>query len=1010
MLATTPTAASRKARRSLPATVGWTPGPETTDAARLWILGDRTFAVREPTVARRSSGAPLFSMTLTLERQPTVEETSLAPLVRGASCALTLDVTPTDAELETAFRENRPAALFLRGAVFALVRASDGHRITEAAAIGFGGRAGLQTTFDAEQASAVLRALRGEDSGIDVVAELSYRPPPAPPPFTFALAEVFAFLDERADDERTFLEVELVYYFARLIQDAIIVVRAPSADRDADAKALIAACAAILTPDGDRFRLARELPANQHDDGMQVLVLKRPLHALLQPLTSHYPMEALVSAVSPSRDGGFQPVGARVSGSRGPVEPALASLGGESVAMTVALRTGRATKANAAALAHSSLASRLPTPGHWAVQDAVLELPSSPLPQIDDPSALLWRDRVDATRFWYAPELSFLMPAPRDVAGASSFLFSFRTIGHDADGRPGLEATIQLRLRAAMSAETHAAWEALGKPAATPVPLGGLSVSLEIPFRTSTGQTQAQAIKASSVVANGADYDVAFTLTDQWARLAYGSLSSPDFQIIPTRIATSFTFRAFVRSARLGEPHRIQAIVPSRAPLVSAHGPHTNPTLPRPPIRPPITPLPIRPYVVQTQGRSAVIDASVPCNTFGALYVQATDGGLEAVGCRDAFKLGVVELKLFERVALDFGVAAPFQVLRSLQVPGRFLVLPTSYTVARFEPGDGRAYRPALFLLANVDGEHLERSRCVVAATLEPAVSAYWRDALIAKLADELHPTPELTWPGDLDVSPAFEWALTGSVEADSVRTPEGFQVSLSTGVDGVLLLKSMIERNGVAGSVTFPLADGTKLRSSLVVDLAHISGPFVAGPVEVELSGTTAKLTNRLEQPVNVGSLAVLAGGRRTVVAVEKQLASGASTTMAVPAGARGATVDAIPLGEVASFEEIRTYVEDIYVSVIFIANLDFAAVDSLAIETTLVGVAGSVQAVLTSSAPRAEVTLLLPLTSYLAQPTIRYAITRTPRTGMPVTGPWRDWRLDTLGSVVEIKATDLP
>jgi hypothetical protein len=651
---------------------------------------------------------------------------------------------------------------------------------------------------------------------------------------------------------------------------------------------------------------------------------------------------------------------------------------------------------------------------------------STPMPQIDDPNAPLWRDRVNAAQFWYAPEITIVMPQARDTAESSPFLFSFRTAGHTVSALPGLEATIRLRLRASMAAATRQAWEAQGKPSTKAVPLGGLSVSLAIPFRDATGRTQSQAIRAMSVTPNGTDYDVIFVLTDEWARLAYGSLAFADFQELPARIAASYAFTASVRSARSlpGEAGRhIPAMVVMRErPLLPAaatvHFPHNAIHMQQPPAmlaHPPQTvPIPAPPYVTQTQGRTAVVDGHVPCSTFGALYVQAVEDGLKPIGCQDAFKLGVVALKLFDPVPLDFGVKAPFQVLRSLQVPGRFLVLPAAYTVARFEPGDGRGYRPALFLFANVDGNDLDRTRCVVTATLEPDVSAFWRDALIAKLQADLHPTPELIWPGDLDVSPTFTWALTGTgptaVDVNVVRTPEGFQISLATGVDGVLVLKSMIERSGVLGSAAFPLADGTTLRSSLVVDLAHVSGPFVAGPVEIALASGKAKLTNRLEQPVDIGSLAMWAATQRTTVPVEKRLAPAESIIVGVPAGGSNPTVEAVAASAPASFEEVRTYIEDIYVSVTFITAVDFAAIESLELEVTIVGVDGSARAALTADAPRAELTLLLPLTRYIDQPTLRFAITRHPSEGSPVTGPWRDWRLDTLGSVIEIKPSELP
>jgi hypothetical protein len=1009
--------------------------------------GEELLAVREPTVARGPgvSAPPLFSLTLTLSRQPLPDEVSLAPLVRGGAFTTTLDVSPTDAELSSAFPEEktRPSALFLRGAQFALVTAS-GQRVVEASSGGFGGRVVLKAALDTELALAFLGALRGEASGLEVVAELTYRAPPAvppPPPFTLDLPAVFEFLELRAAEDRTFSEVELVSCFAELIERGSVLMREAEADAATFARVnlveLAAACRPFLVRVREletRFVLvcrkaepAAEPSAAASADVTRTLTLGRPLQALLEPLTRRYPVDALVKGVCPARDGGFEPVAARQRRTRAVApRPILASFGGQAMALNVALRTGRIAKLDALILAQSGLATRPPAPGRWELDD-VVQVPANdgiPLPLLDDANAPLWPDRIDPALFWYAPALTLVTPAPTETPSASPFLFSFRTVGHDATGQPGLEATIRVRLRPGMSEATQKAWEAKGKPSLKPVPLGGVSVSLEIPFRDPSGRTSSQAVKASSVTKNGGDYEATFLLTDQWARLAYGSLAFADFQELPARLGSSYVFKAAVRSARSlsSQPgRRIAAIPVMRArptfpvdPTTINFPPTADPEQPRPTAGFPAPTLPTKAYVVQTQGRTQVVDVRLPCSTFGAFYVQVANGTVKAIGCQNAFKLGVVELKLFEAVPLDFSVPAPFKVLRSLQVPGRFLVLPASYTVARFEPGDSRAYRPALFLFANIDTDERERTQCVVTATLEPAVSAYWRDALLAKLETSVHPSPELIWPSDLGVVPTFEWALSGTgstaVQVEVVHTPDGFQVTLATGVNGVLLLKSMIERSGVVGSATFALADGALLRAPLVVDLAHVSGPFVAGPVEIAVTGNDATLTNRLEQPVDVGALALRAGTKRQTVAVEKRLAPGQSVSVALPAGASRLSVDVAPVGGATSFEEVRTYVEDIYVVVTLFANIDWASTTSVSVEARITGVGGSVHADLRADNARSELTLLLPLTTYVAQPTLQFAITRTPRTGKPVTGPWRDWRLDTLGSVIEIRTSDLP
>ena len=48
----------------------------------------------------------------------------------------------------------------------------------------------------------------------------------------------------------------------------------------------------------------------------------------------------------------------------------------------------------------------------------------------------------------------------------------------------------------------------------------------------------------------------------------------------------------------------------------------------------------------------------MPCNEFGALYVQATGEREVAIGCRDAFAIGQIALRLYEPIELELGTLA----------------------------------------------------------------------------------------------------------------------------------------------------------------------------------------------------------------------------------------------------------------------------------------------------------------------------------------------------------------
>jgi hypothetical protein len=414
-------------------------------------------------------------------------------------------------------------------------------------------------------------------------------------------------------------------------------------------------------------------------------------------------------------------------------------------------------------------------------------------------------------------------------------------------------------------------------------------------------------------------------------------------------------------------------------------------------------------------------DALLPCSTYGSCYVQVADPGSgdtsadQVIGCRDAWTLGQVQLRLYEPMNVDLGTAASrLTVYRSLQVPGRFLVVPKAYTITRYEPADERAYRPAVYLFSNVDAVHPERSSCVVMATLRPALTPAMRRALLDSLKSSAHPSPTLEWPTELSVTPVYQWAIASAGGSSSqvtpavARTPEGFQASLATGIDGILQLKAMLETGGISASVTFPLADGQTLQSTLVLDLRRIDGPWEAGAVDAKVAGSNATVTNKVNQAADVDEvLAYGAGVRKGSLKLERRLVTGEKASAPVPAGSDEAVATYDLVSGPADLAEIRTFIEDVFTNVVFVHAIDLAAsgLRGLIIEARIVGVAGSEEVALDATTTSAEAGFVLPLTTYLAEPTLQYRVTPQPTEGNGTAGAWNDWRLNTQGNVVQVK-----
>ena len=1046
----------------------WSQLDTSASDARTWYVpsedGATLYAVHEPSLALApGSGVPLISLTLALEHQPQPFEHSLVPLVRGGACTLTVEVLPGTGELSALLPQYATTLepLFPRRTTFTLERGDDGETLAEAVAEGASGRAAIAPSLNQADALAVLRAIRGEPSGLSVMCELAYRAvgPPVPAVrLELDQAVVHDFLAGIGGPDTVFLPVDLENHLGTMISQGIVKV-SPSDEEPLDlARRLLRdflrlnAGFLIAVPGEGESPLAYRLGAGPGGNSpmsytvsagataiFRTFRMSRALENMLAPCRQR-PFDSFISAVCPSSSGrGFEPVAERrVETGQRTYDGQMASFGETAAALPAVLKT-RAGPVNAQFLAASNLVVATQHPQHlWAINDLVLNAFGQNVrhnyPQIDGDSPI-WPDYVTPKRFWYAPELTLISPDPTSTPDPTPFMFSFTPAGHDEQGRPGLEATIHLSLRPQMPEDTRRLWEARGKPAIEAVRLNGLAASIEVPFRDQAGRTQVQAIPATALAPLGEGYDVTFQLTDQWARLAYGALAIEGFQQQPVRLSVSYVFPAYVP---VSERETQIAWGEKRALPVQADGSRSFSTLAavaplrieRPPsvltaatvgnishaLSSTAVLQPKRNYGVRTQGHTDRIGVTIPCNRFGALYVQLSADGTSAtaVGCQDAFTLGQLQLKLYEQAVTTLDAESPpFTALRSLQVPGRFLVLPKAYTVTRYEPGDARAYRPALFLFSNIDAVHYERTRCVVMATLEPAVSPYWRARLLDELRAGFHPSPTLEWPTELSTTPVYDWALvtggatTGAVEVATARTPDGFQVSLSTGIDGILQLKAMLERGGITAGVRFPLADGTSPASVFAVDLDRIAGPFMAGAIEIARSGDRAVLTNRAERALDIDELYCRSEGNPGErVPVEQRLAPGQSATVTLSAGTTEVYASYTPASEAGTLEEVRTFVEDIYLSAVFQASFDFAAqgLASVSIEARIAGIAGSKTVQLIAAEPRAELTLVLPLTTYLAQPTLQYALTRTPQEGAESTGPWHDWRLDTLGSIIEI------
>ena len=417
-------------------------------------------------------------------------------------------------------------------------------------------------------------------------------------------------------------------------------------------------------------------------------------------------------------------------------------------------------------------------------------------------------------------------------------------------------------------------------------------------------------------------------------------------------------------------------------------------------------------YAQQTQGRSASINVFFACNTLGVFYRQDLGERMTSIGCQDSFSLGQTAFKLYESVD-DSALASPlYKVYRSLSQPGHFLVLPAAYRITRYAPSEGeRAYRPAIYLYSSLDADNEANNRCVVMASLQPDLPPWARKDLEVKLA-RLHYSPVTQYITEIDSELTYSWSLSGglaSIQPQAAKLWDSFQVTLSTDLAGGLQLQAMLVHSGVLAQVSFKLADGTTLGTSLFLDLANLTGPWAMGPLEMTLQGTKVTLTNRIERGVNVSDLvAYAADGSTRTMRVDRLLTMGESVSVDLPFTATEVyPVYTLQAGGPANLTEITSFVEDIHTNVVFVNLINYAnhSLKQLDLRVRLKEVPGSETGLMISEEqPVGEVAFTLPLTTYLRTRIIQFQVTKTDTSDNITTTAWLEWDLTTRGNVISL------
>lgn len=876
------------------------------------------------------------------------------------------------------------------------------------------------------------------------------------------LGRLWDVLDDNVGASRTVRATDLAQHLDELIDGgAVELVEAPSsaAARLAVADLVVRRAAGVLSPvagdDGSgagRHRVADRRPGDMEVTAMvtvpgppgAVLTVERALGDLLADAGADPATYLNVVTAQGGQVTDLLPSRRLTRGKAGPADRLVMLHAADRVQPVVLAAGGE--------LAPAVNAGSIRLDAQLAIADAVTlavfepDQGQEPGPVVDGAGPALWPDRFDATTSWYVPELTLVTPDPAQPAEGAPFRFDVTPSGHGLDGTEGLEATITMTLASRMPADVRAAWEAAGSPTVRPVASEGITAQLGVPFRDENGSLQVQYHRAETATpsadfgADGGTLEVVFRLVDDWARMAYGALSTPGFQAEPARVLVTSTYGGWRRETGIfpiAQPDKISVVLkppvdrlavlrpPIRRQRIAVPIEHVEPPPPRWEVGVAANQLKVLAKaglnvtprlhmnaallanLYQERYEWALFESAssvpvlVPCADHGGNYRRVVAGEEPvAVGCQDVLKLGQATFRTYEPITVA-AAEGHAKVLRSLTRPGHYVLVPERYVVGRFgaDAGD-RAFDPQLLLTSVLDTD-TAGLRAVLAATVEADVAPATRTAIVDELRSR---SPEVTldlpWAAGLAQDVAM--AVPGRGDVQCVPTSTGFTIVLTLDVADFLVVKTMLETAGLTGTATLTLPDGLVLPSAVRLGLSQVTGPFASGPVTLRRDGGKVELTNRIGSRVAVARLRASGGAE---VVVDEVLAPGASTTVTAARPEAG-EYDVVSVVESSreTLEEVRVYIEDLEVEVVFVMTGDLGDGAALEVATKLNGRPDAQPIVLTATDRQEARRYVLPLTSYVADPQLEFVCTGVAADGTRTSSAPVSWSLRRQGAVIPI------
>lgn len=659
----------------------------------------------------------------------------------------------------------------------------------------------------------------------------------------------------------------------------------------------------------------------------------------------------------------------------------------------------------------------------------------------------VFKDWKNNKVIWCQDELHVSPPAPGTPFAASPFRFLFRVKGLSPQGQPVLESEITVTLKRQVS-KLAANYPGYSVKRISPA---NLSVSVTIPYTDNNGNPQLSTIGSSTLTTTEGSITATFLLNNEWSRIAYAALSSDNVITRNIKLSVSYLFRAYSKImpghlslVSLNKIDRLQvlkhlprAFEPTSSVFVASQNTLISPagiSIKYNSLKPQTTPALLTLALPQFSGAGINIipqkqeevlekveyktdnllynnefELSFPCTDMGEYYQEEKDGESNPIGCREPYKLGEADRKLFAEMP---GLStARYKILRSLQVPNRFVIVPARYVVSRNPADAPEPFSPALIVYSTFDVNNPSASHAVINAILQPDIPYYTFLEIREALREFTVYEPDLQFITSTEAENEFLWTLPESLYLANSAAVTGNLVSYSlTGtIANALTIINMIKQGGagITGVLKFLLPDGSRFTSSLFVNIGGAEGPWMDTPLKISQAPGTIYLENLLRTPVDIAGYYYEQAGKISFESLNTALESNGKYTAA--AQNRENIVPHYRLHpQENNINEIHTYLENINCQILFIntSGKDMGIYKEITILYSLQGDENAMAGIFRPEDSPLEVMLPIPLTSYLGQRTIRYKIRAKKDNSSPTETSWQEVSL-TNGNIIDIGPT---